>query len=411
MSEKSRFRDIAAWSRFLEPAVIFAISLYLVYLFGAIYNRAYFGKFSFPYEYFDFLSTIMISRLIALLFANLIILFLIWPFSYSLILTLAEIGILDKNFDFNLFNKAYNFNLYYYLPKKIRNRSYNKLLDQSLFLGSITTIYILVVILINIYNDTLDYLDLLDDLLDNYINIKFYNIILLLELMLFLGLSFRLCKHSGKFIIKRFIKLNKSLGFLIPLVVIIILFCNIFIFSLIGDHDATGLIEGKQGGYEITFNSNDSADPSLDKTYMLVMVREGNYYFTEKSVPAPSKSTLYAMSVNKAEMVKINKIIAEENRPPAVSSLNTDKNSPQVAGTAISLTAYAGDPDFDLILYRFFVNNKPVTDWMTENKWVWTTTEKDVGENQIYVRVRDKYYASSNKYEEVRMIRFSILHR
>ena len=229
--------------------------------------------------------------------------------------------------------------------------------------------------------------------------------------MLFLGLSFRLCKHSGKFIIKRFIKLNKSLGFLIPLVVIIILFCNIFIFSLIGDHDATGLIEGKQGGYEITFNSNDSADPSLDKTYMLVMVREGNYYFTEKSVPAPSKSTLYAMSVNKAEMVKINKIIAEENRPPAVSSLNTDKNSPQVAGTAISLTAYAGDPDFDLILYRFFVNNKPVTDWMTENKWVWTTTEKDVGENQIYVRVRDKYYASSNKYEEVRMIRFSILHR
>ncbi len=82
-------------------------------------------------------------------------------------------------------------------------------------------------------------------------------------------------------------------------------------------------------------------------------------------------------------------IAAPPNRPPVVNSLTSDKQSPQVVGTTVTWTAVAADPDNDPIQYRFFLNGTPATDWITDNKWIWATTNASIGDNQIEVSVRD----------------------
>ncbi len=87
------------------------------------------------------------------------------------------------------------------------------------------------------------------------------------------------------------------------------------------------------------------------------------------------------------------------NKPPKLVSLTADKNGPQEAGAVITWTAGARDPDKDPVLYRFFLNDDPVTKWAKVNQWVWTTTEDDTGESQIEVQVRDGKHAGPDKYD------------
>ena len=87
------------------------------------------------------------------------------------------------------------------------------------------------------------------------------------------------------------------------------------------------------------------------------------------------------------------------NKPPKLVSLTADKNGPQQAGAVITWTAEARDADKDPVLYRFFLNDDPVTKWAKENHWVWTTTEDDLGESQIEVQVRDGKHAGPDKYD------------
>ena len=87
------------------------------------------------------------------------------------------------------------------------------------------------------------------------------------------------------------------------------------------------------------------------------------------------------------------------NQLPVINSLVPDKPSPQVVGTIITWTAGAIDPDNDQILYRFFLNRKPVTDWTSNDKWAWSTTNSDVSENQIEVQVRDGKHAGPDRYD------------
>ncbi|MFB3766456.1 MAG: hypothetical protein ACE14P_14575, partial [Methanotrichaceae archaeon] len=82
-------------------------------------------------------------------------------------------------------------------------------------------------------------------------------------------------------------------------------------------------------------------------------------------------------------------IATPPNKPPAVNSLTPDKQSPQTSGTTITWTAEAADPDEEQISYRFFLNGNPATDWITDNKWTWTTTSANIGNNQIEVSVKD----------------------
>ena len=100
--------------------------------------------------------------------------------------------------------------------------------------------------------------------------------------------------------------------------------------------------------------------------------------------------------------------IITANQPPIVDSLVADRPSPQIAGTSITWTAGARDPDNDQILYKFFLNSKPVTDWITDNQWTWSTTSGDVGENQIEVKIRDGKHAGPDSYDSDKITGFTI---
>jgi hypothetical protein len=87
------------------------------------------------------------------------------------------------------------------------------------------------------------------------------------------------------------------------------------------------------------------------------------------------------------------------NKAPRLISLTSDEVSPQEAGVIVNWTTIAKDADNERIFYRFFLNGDPETRWIDENSWLWTTTEADIGENQIEVRVRDGKHAGPNRFD------------
>ena len=102
------------------------------------------------------------------------------------------------------------------------------------------------------------------------------------------------------------------------------------------------------------------------------------------------------------------KLPEKSNKPPALISLNPDKTDPQIAGTAIAWTASAKDPDKDQILYRFFLNDEPATDWSNDNSWTWMTVNNDAGKNQIEVRIRDGKHRGPNRFDDNAIVGFNI---
>ena len=96
------------------------------------------------------------------------------------------------------------------------------------------------------------------------------------------------------------------------------------------------------------------------------------------------------------------------NGPPIIFSLDSDKASPQESGSLITWTVEAGDPDGDQLLYRFLLNDKPMTEWMTENKWTWEAQDQDVGSFRIEAHVRDGKHAGPNGLDDRMLISFDI---
>jgi hypothetical protein len=95
-----------------------------------------------------------------------------------------------------------------------------------------------------------------------------------------------------------------------------------------------------------------------------------------------------------------------ENQPPLNPILKPDKPEPQPAGTAITWTAAATDPDGDTLYYRFWLKG-PATgnswtimqDWSTDNTWMWYTNSADVGDTVISVWIRDGNHAPPERYD------------
>ncbi len=99
-------------------------------------------------------------------------------------------------------------------------------------------------------------------------------------------------------------------------------------------------------------------------------------------------------------------IINKPNEMPVISDLSPDKASPQEAGSIVTWTAQASDLEKNPILFRFFLNELPVTDWQSRNKWVWTA---DAGESQIEVQVRDGKHAEQDGFDDRKSATFNIL--
>ena len=88
------------------------------------------------------------------------------------------------------------------------------------------------------------------------------------------------------------------------------------------------------------------------------------------------------------------------NQPPKLISLAPDKPGPQVAGTTIIWTAKALDLEHDPVLYRYFLDGQPKTDWSDSPNWTWTTSAADAGSHTIEVRLRDGLHAGADKYDD-----------
>ena len=88
------------------------------------------------------------------------------------------------------------------------------------------------------------------------------------------------------------------------------------------------------------------------------------------------------------------------NQPPTCIGLVPDLPSPQKIMNenetkAITWTAYACDPDGDVLWYRFWQvgpGGDEWTDWRTSKEWTWYAGSVDIGDNVIYVDVRDGYH-------------------
>ena len=98
--------------------------------------------------------------------------------------------------------------------------------------------------------------------------------------------------------------------------------------------------------------------------------------------------------------------INKPNEKPVISELAADKNSPQETGSIVTWTAQADDTENNPILYRFFLNGLPTTDWQSRNKWAWTATE---GESQIEVQVRDGKHAEQDGFDDSKSATFTLL--
>jgi len=104
----------------------------------------------------------------------------------------------------------------------------------------------------------------------------------------------------------------------------------------------------------------------------------------------------------------INFEIVGPNEPPRISALTTDKTSPQEVGAVITWTAEAEDPDGDQVLYRFFLEDEPMTDWTEERAWTWTAPD-DAGSYRIEAYVRDGLHAGPKGMDDRRSTNFEII--
>lgn len=96
------------------------------------------------------------------------------------------------------------------------------------------------------------------------------------------------------------------------------------------------------------------------------------------------------------------------NNVPVMSSLTTDKESPQVTGTAVTWTVVASDPEDDPIFYKFWLLGPTtgnawmvVQDWSTKNQWTWTNAPTEAGRYTVFVYARDGKHAPAAGYDSV----------
>jgi hypothetical protein len=138
-----------------------------------------------------------------------------------------------------------------------------------------------------------------------------------------------------------------------------------------------------------------------------------NAILTVANDKGAKNTSVVAVTVGQKEVASTviaeSKLATPENRSPVIDSLLPDKPSPQNAGSVITWTATASDPENDPILYRFLLNDQPVTDWQTQNRWAWTTGDAPVGDNRIGVKIIDGKHAGWEDFDDQRYVSFAII--
>ena len=107
-----------------------------------------------------------------------------------------------------------------------------------------------------------------------------------------------------------------------------------------------------------------------------------------------------------SDSINIEVISPSPNQPPINPTLAPDKPEPQPAGTTITWTASATDPDGDTLYYRFWIKGPStgdswtiMQDWSTANTRTWHTSSADIGDTDISVWIRDGHHAPISSFD------------
>ncbi|MDF0593660.1 hypothetical protein P0O24_08695 [Methanotrichaceae archaeon M04Ac] len=108
--------------------------------------------------------------------------------------------------------------------------------------------------------------------------------------------------------------------------------------------------------------------------------------------------------------------VPRTNSPPTATSLTPNRESPQSAGSSVTWTATATDPDGDLIYYRFWLKGpstgnawKDMTGWTANDRWTWQTTGSDVGTSSVNVWIRDGKHAGTDGWDSYQVREFVVI--
>ena len=101
-------------------------------------------------------------------------------------------------------------------------------------------------------------------------------------------------------------------------------------------------------------------------------------------------------------------VINAPNQKPAIINFGPDKLGPQEAGSTIVWTAEASDAENDPLLYRFFLNGQPASKWLSQGQWAWKTSDANLGDNEVEVRIIDGNHADQNGFDDSKSMEFTI---
>lgn len=150
----------------------------------------------------------------------------------------------------------------------------------------------------------------------------------------------------------------------------------------------------------------NTSDENLGYNQIDVQVRDEKHDSPE-GFDSSSRANFTIREAKKAP----NTIQQPVNETPTIESLSLDKASPQEAGAAITWIAVAHDPEDDPLIYRFLLNGRPMTEWVSNNSWLWQSTEADEGTNQIDVQVRDGRHSGPSACDDSAAAKFEIVHK
>lgn len=100
--------------------------------------------------------------------------------------------------------------------------------------------------------------------------------------------------------------------------------------------------------------------------------------------------------------------LQKENALPNINGLTSYEPDPQYAGAVVHWTSAAYDPENDQMSYKYLLNGKDETGWITDNTWTWKTSTDDIGVCQIDVWVRDGKHNDSNNFDVNKPAKFTI---
>lgn len=102
-------------------------------------------------------------------------------------------------------------------------------------------------------------------------------------------------------------------------------------------------------------------------------------------------------------------LTSPNNYPPVITNFVSSNYRNIVPGESVIFTATVSDPDiYDQILYRFFLNGEPVTDWVPQSQWTWNTTQFNSGNYRAEVRAIDQKHAGQDSFDDRKTLEFNI---